>query len=134
MSRGPIGRKGWLLLGMLFALGSIAVYALFTTRFPSGNDFYSRWVGGCVLLRERMNPYSDAVTLRIQEGMYGRPAYPNEDQVAFAYPLYSLLFFWPLCFTDNYPLVQAIWFCLLLAGLVGAIVLCRGLCRIARRC
>jgi hypothetical protein len=123
MMRGSIGGKGWLLLGMLFVLGSVAVYALFTTRFPSGNDFYSRWVGGCVLLREKMNPYSDAVTLRIQEGMYGRPAHPDEDQVAFAYPLYSLLFFWPLCFTDNYPLVQAIWFCLLLIGLVGAMVL-----------
>jgi hypothetical protein len=123
MRCGSIGKKGWLLLGVLFALGSVAVYALFTTRFPSGNDFYSRWVGGCVLLWEGMNPYSDAVTLRIQEGMYGRPAYPDEDQVAFAYPLYSLLFFWPLCFTDNYPLVQAIWFCLLLAGLVGAMVL-----------
>jgi hypothetical protein len=123
MRCGSTGKKGWLLLGMLFALVSVAVYALFTTRFPSGNDFYSRWVGGCVLLREGMNPYSDAVTLRIQEGMYGRPAYPDEDQVAFAYPLYSLLFFWPLCFTDNYPLVQAIWFCSLLAGLVGAMVL-----------
>jgi hypothetical protein len=123
MRRGSIGGKGWLLLGVLFALGSVAVYALFTTRFPGGNDFYSRWVGGCLLLREGMNPYSDAVTLRIQEGMYGRPAYPDEDKVAFAYPLYSLLFFWPLCFTDNYPLVQAIWFCLLLAGLVGAMEL-----------
>jgi hypothetical protein len=111
------------MLGALLALGSVAMYALFTMRFPSGNDFYSRWVGGCVLLREGVNPYSDDVTLRIQKGMYGRPAYPDEDQVAFAYPLYSLLFFWPLCLTDNYPLAQAIWFCLLLAGLVGAMVL-----------
>jgi hypothetical protein len=123
MRYGLIGRQGWLLLGVLFVLGSVTVYALFTTRFPGGNDFYSRWVGGCVLLQEGMNPYSDAVTLRIQEGMYGRPAYPDEDQVAFAYPLYSLLFFWPLCLTDDYSLVQAIWFCLLLASLVGAMVL-----------
>ncbi|OQY17669.1 MAG: hypothetical protein B6I35_14365 [Anaerolineaceae bacterium 4572_32.2] len=98
-------------------------YTLFTAPHTGGNDFYSRWVGGCALLREGMNPYSEAVTLRIQEGMYGRPARPDEDQVAFAYPLYSLLFFWPLCFTANYPLVQSIWMWLLLAGLVTAVLL-----------
>jgi hypothetical protein len=98
-------------------------FSAFTSQTPGGNDFYSRWVGGCALLREGMNPYSEAVTLRIQEGMYGRPALPDEDQVAFAYPLYSLIFFFPLCLFDNYALVQAIWLWLLLAALVAATVL-----------
>ena len=35
------------------------------------------------------NPYSDEVTREIQMGMYGRLAGPDEDQVAFAYPLYA---------------------------------------------
>ncbi len=103
--------------------GTWLTYALFTSHHTGGNDFFSRWVGGCALLREGLNPYSEAVTRRIQEGMYGRPARPDEDQVAFAYPLYSLLFFWPLCCTDRYPLVQAIWMWWLLAGLVAAVVL-----------
>jgi hypothetical protein len=118
-----MGKREWLLVGVLFVLGSVAVYTFFTTRFPGGNDFYSRWVGGYALLREGMNPYSEAVTQRIQKGMYGRLAYPDEDQVAFAYPLYSLLFFWPLCFTDNYSVAQAIWMWLLLLALIAAMVL-----------
>lgn len=113
---------GLLLVG-LFAANIYLTYRGFTSKLPGANDFYARWVGGCALLREGLNPYCEAITLRIQEGMYGRPARPDEDQVAFAYPLYSLLFFWPLCFTDNYPLVQATWLWLSLAALLAAVVL-----------
>lgn len=112
-----------LTLVLLFALGVCATYTAFTSRYPGANDFYSRWVGGCALLQDGLNPYSEAVTLRIQEGMYGRPALPGEDQVAFAYPLYSLAFFFPLCFVTDYALVQAIWLWLLLAALVLAALL-----------
>lgn len=114
----------WIVATVL--VGSVGIwltYTGFTSHHLGGNDFYSRWMGGRALLREGLNPYSEAVTLRIQEGMYGRPARPGEDRVAFAYPLYSLLFFWPLCFTDNYPLVQAVWLWVLLAGLITAVVL-----------
>ena len=111
------------LVVMVWIAGIWFTYTLFTTLYTGGNDFSSRWVGGCALLREGLNPYSNVVTLRIQEGMYGRPAQPGEDQVAFAYPLYSLVFFWPLCFTNNYPLVQAIWLWVLLAGLMTTVVL-----------
>jgi hypothetical protein len=107
----------------IFILGVYVTYRGFTSEHPGANDFYPRWVGGCALLREGMNPYSEAVTLRIQEGTYGRPALPEEDQVAFAYPLYSLLFFFPLCATGNYPLVQAIWIWLLLTAFVAAVML-----------
>lgn len=112
-----------LALVSLFSLGVYVTYSAFTSQNPGANDFYSRWVGGCALLREGMNPYSETVTLRIQEGMYGRPALPDEDQVAFAYPLYSLIFFFPLCLVKDYALVQAIWFWLLLGALVAATVL-----------
>jgi hypothetical protein len=106
-------------LGMA-ALNIYLTYRIFTSKYPGANDFYSRWVGGCALLREGLNPYSEEATLRIQQGMYGRPARPGEDQVAFAYPLYSLVFFWPLCSIDNYALVQAIWLWVLLAALATA--------------
>lgn len=112
-----------LMLIALFGLGVCATYTVFTSENPGANDFYSRWVGGCALLRDGLNPYSEAATALIQEGMYGRPALPDEDQVAFAYPLYSLLFFFPLCFIGNYALVQAIWFWALLAALVFAALL-----------
>jgi hypothetical protein len=109
---------------VLLALAVYLTYVVFTSKYPGANDFYSRWAGGCALLREGLNPYSEAATLAIQEGMYGRPALPDEDQVAFAYPLYSLLFFFPLCITQNYALVQAIWLWLLLIALVASAILC----------
>ena len=111
------------LLTVVYALGIYATYTIFASRHPGANDFFPRWVGGCALLREGLNPYSEAATLRIQQGMYGRPALPDEDQAAFAYPLYSLLFFFPLCTVSNYALVQAIWFWLLLGALTTAVVL-----------
>jgi hypothetical protein len=117
------------MLAALLAIAVYATYTLFTSRYPSANDFYSRWVGGCALVREGLNPYSETVTLRIQQGMYGRPALPDEDQVAFAYPLYSLIFFFPLCSTENYALVQAIWFWILLVSLVTSAVLSMRLAR-----
>jgi hypothetical protein len=108
----------------VFVAGVWLTYTLFTSRYAGGNDFYPRWMGGRALLREGMNPYSEAVTLRIQVGIHGRPAqHPGEDQGAFAYPPYSLLLFWPLCFIDNYPLARAIWLWVLLAGLIAAAVL-----------
>jgi len=108
---------------ILLVLGIYVTEVVLTSRHPGANDFYSRWVGGCALLSKGLNPYSEEVTLRIQQGMYGRPAYPDEDQVAFAYPLYSLLFFFPLCVTDNYALVQAAWLWLLLIALLVATAL-----------
>jgi hypothetical protein len=112
-----------LILTIVLALAVCATYVLFTSQYPSANDFYSRWAGGCALIRDGLNPYSETVTVRIQEGMRGRPSLPDEDQVAFAYPLYSLLFFFPLCATENYALVQAIWFWFLLVALVASAIL-----------
>jgi hypothetical protein len=117
------------ILATLFVVAVYVTQVAFTSTNPGGNDFYSRWVGGCALLRQGANPYSEAVTLRIQLGMYGRPALPDEDKVAFAYPLYSLLFFFPLCATQNYALVQAAWFWLLLAALLTATMLALQLIR-----
>ncbi|MCK4452705.1 MAG: DUF2029 domain-containing protein, partial [Anaerolineae bacterium] len=117
----------WLLVACLFlalvAGQSWATYYLFTSRFPGGNDFYSRWANGCALIWTGENPYSDEVTLRTQIGMYGRPARIGEDLAAYSYPLYALFFFWPLCFIHTYPLVQAIWMTLMLYALLAGVVL-----------
>ncbi len=92
-------------------------YSLFTSKVPSGNDFYARWRGTRALLLEGKDPYSEEVTLEIQRGMYGRPARGDEDQVAFTYPLYVSLFILPLAFLP-YPQAQALW----LSGLVFLIL------------
>ncbi len=117
----------WLLFGLL-VLALVAgqswfTYRIFTSRFPGANDFYARWSNGCALLWTGENPYSEAVTLRTQIGMHGRPAQPGEDLAAFSYPLYALFFFWPLCFIRTYPLVQAIWMTVMLYMLLAGVVL-----------
>lgn len=110
--------KGRLFLASALTLGvylllAYSVYSVFTSQVPSSNDFYSRWRGTRALLLEGKDPYSEEVTLEIQQGMYGRPAREDEDQVAFAYPLYVALFVLPFSFF-SYAQAQALW----LSGLV----------------
>jgi hypothetical protein len=112
-----------LLVLALIAGQSWFTYRIFTSRFPGGNDFYARWSNGCALVWTGENPYSEAVALRTQIGMHGRPARPGEDLAAFSYPLYALFFFWPLCFVRAYPLVQAIWMTLMLYALLAGVIL-----------
>jgi hypothetical protein len=101
-------------------------YRGFTSRFPGGNDFAARWYNGCALIWTGENPYSDQVTLQTQMQMYGRPALPGEDLVAFSYPIYALFFFWPLCYLQPYALVQAVWMTLMFYSVVaGAFLMMR---------
>ncbi len=97
-----------LLLLLLFAADSYAMYAVFSSRFPGAADFFPRWFGGRVLLLEGRNPYEREVALEAQLGLFGRYTEPWEDQVAFAYPLYTLFLFWPLVYVP-YAAAQAIW-------------------------
>jgi len=130
--RGKLPRKfprwlAWLLFALLvLILGagqSWLTYRVFTSHFPGGNDFYARWSNGCALIWTGENPYSEAVTLWTQIGMYGQPAQPGQDLAAFSYPLYTLFFFWPLCFIRAYPLVQAIWMTVMLYALLAGVAL-----------
>ena len=100
-------------LFIVYLLLAYGAYSVFTSQIPSGNDFYPSWRGTRALLLEGKDPYSEEVTLEIQKGIYGRPARGDEDQVAFAYPLYVSLFILPLALFP-YPQAQALW----LSGLV----------------
>jgi hypothetical protein len=112
-----------LLIGLLFALESVAVHAFFTARFPGGNDFYSRWAGARALLLEGRDPYSLDVTVEIQAVIGVDPI--QEGKGGFAYPLYVLFLFWPLVYLP-YDWTLAIWIVTLqwvamatVAGLLG---------------
>ena len=98
-------------------------YTHFTSRYAGGNDFFIRWMAGRAFLLEGLNPYSDVVTERVQIGMHGRLAAPQEDQGRFVYPLYILLFYWPLCFVGDYALARAIWmWCLLGVTVMASLI------------
>ena len=111
-----------LLAGLL--IGQVWItFHFFTTRFPGANDFLARWSNGCALIWSGENPYSDQVTLQTQIRMHGRPAQSGEDLAAYSYPLYTLYFFWPLCFVQPYALAQAVWMTLMLYAVMAGTVL-----------
>ncbi len=110
------------LIVIVYVLLAYAAYSAYTSQIPSGNDFYPRWRGTRSLILEGRDPYSDEITLEIQQGMYGRPAREDEDQVAFAYPLYVSLFLLPFSFFP-YPQAQALWMSTLVVLTLTAMVI-----------
>jgi hypothetical protein len=112
-----------LLIGLLFALDVYATYVVFTSKYPGANDFYPRWRGAQVYWQEGVDPYSSQATLAIQQDMYGRPAWPDEDQVLFAYPFYTVLLMAPFVWLP-YTWAQAVWMALVEFSLIGGVVLC----------
>lgn len=114
---------GILLLAGLYAALAYGLYNGLTARAPGANDFFSRWMGARALILRGQNPYSEEVTREIQLGMYGRLAEPDEDQVAFAYPLYAAYLAAPVVGLP-YPAAQALWMAMLVIAVVaGALAL-----------
>ncbi len=117
----------WLILAVLLliviAAESFALYTVFTSKFPSGNDFFVRWLGGREYLLHGTNPFDRSIAEQAQTAMFGHLARPEDkDQAYFAYPLYTLYFFWPLSLLP-YAWAQAIWMALLQFMLLGSTVL-----------
>lgn len=108
---------------MLIAAESFALHAVFTSKFPGGNDFFVRWLGGREYLLHGTNPYNRQIAEKAQKAMFGRLTRPEDkDQAYFAYPLYTLYFFWPLSLL-RYAWAQAIWMTLLQFMLLGSTIL-----------
>jgi hypothetical protein len=112
-----------LLLILLIAAESFALYTVFTSKFPGGNDFFVRWLGGREYLLHGTNPFDRSIAEKAQITMFGHLARPEDkDQAYFAYPLYTLYLFWPLSLVP-YAWAQAIWTTLLQFILLGSTVL-----------
>ena len=117
----------WLILIFLFLLvvgfESFAVHTVFTSKYPGANDFFVRWLGGREYLRHGTNPFDRSIAEMAQKAMFGRLARPEDkDEAYFAYPLYTLYFFWPLSYLP-YAWAQAIWMTLLQFMLLGVTLL-----------
>jgi hypothetical protein len=82
---------------------------LFALQNPGGSDFLPGWVGSRQLLLNGFSPYGDRVDEIIQDYQYGRPARPDEDEIKFVYPLYSLLVFMPFAIVPDFALARALW-------------------------
>jgi hypothetical protein len=105
----------------LAACASILLVAnlRFVESNPGGNDFLARWVGTRALLVERESPYRDSVARQTQTLAYGRAALPGEDEMRFAYPMYSAILFAPFALIRDYALARAVWTTVLELALAG---------------
>jgi hypothetical protein len=107
------GLKPWqkiVLIGLVLLVAAglvVSVHGLLV-KLPVGADFFTFWLAARAAFIDGHNPYSSAVTLQSQMGIYGRAAYAREDQVAFAYPPYSLFILLPLSGL-TYPWAESIW-------------------------
>jgi hypothetical protein len=123
----------WLVLALLLALvivlESFALYTVFTSKFPGGNDFFVRWLGGREYLLHGTNPFDHSVAEKAQIAMFGHLTLPEDkDQAYFAYPLYTLYLFWPLSLIP-YAWARAIWMTWLQFMLLGSTALAIRLAR-----
>ncbi len=103
---------------LVYALLAFGIYNGLTRQQQGANDFYSRWMGARALFLRGENPYAADVTRAIQLGMYGRLARADQDQVAFAYPLYAAFVAAPFV-GWQYAVAQALWMALLIFCVVG---------------
>jgi hypothetical protein len=106
----------------LFVHTAVILQVTFTSQVPGANDFYPRWRGSQVFWQDGIDPYSREATEAIQRDMYGRLALPEEDQVLFVYPFYTVFLLFPLVWLP-YSWVQAIWLTIVLYSLVGGVLL-----------
>ena len=73
-----------MVLCLLLAAESFALYTVFTSKFPGGNDFFVRWLGGRELLLHGVNPFDRSVAELAQQAMFGRIVGPEiKDQAYF---------------------------------------------------
>jgi hypothetical protein len=81
----------------------------FQLQSSGGSDMIPRWIGTRLLLLEGVNPYSAEATEAIQRFYYGHPAKPDQDQVLFVYPLYTIYLFAPFAAFQDYSLARALY-------------------------
>ena len=92
---------GWLLYGWFISHERAIVW-----------DFFNPWLALRRMLLDGLNPYGLVVLQETQQAIYGRIAFPHEDQQAFSYPLSILMVLGPLAILPL-PLAQTIWFLVL---------------------
>jgi hypothetical protein len=94
---------------ILLAAYTWAFQAVFTSRVPSANDFFSRWAGARLYFTRGWDPYGQETSLWIQNAIWGHPATPDEDPSLFAYPFYTVFLVAPYALIGDYSWAQAAW-------------------------
>jgi hypothetical protein len=118
-------KRRLLLIAAVVTLGlgfyAVAVRQAYTWRGNTHPDFYIEWVGSRVALQGG-NPYGEETTRSIQIGSKGQEVPAGEDQLAFVYPYYRVLFNAPIAFLP-YDWAAAIWQTAMQAALLAGVLL-----------
>ena len=105
------------LIGIFLVFNVWAMYTFITSKFPGANDFFLRWQGTRSYLFDGLNPYSRAATDRVEIGLYGHVAEPDQYPGDFVYPFYIVFLVAPFALL-SYPVAAAVWLVLMGASIV----------------
>ena len=109
-----------LLLTLIFTLTIFEGLNHYARTAPGGVDFLVHWIANRHLLQGE-SPYSENVTLEIQQWVYGRPARLHEHQQRDVYPLYAVVMFAPFTTIHDFATARAAWTTLLFLSIVGVL-------------
>ncbi len=109
-----------LLLTLIFTLTIFEGLNHYARTAPGGVDFLVHWIANRHLLQGE-SPYSENVTLEIQQWVYGRPARLHEHQQRDVYPLYAVVVFAPFTTIHDFATARAAWTTLLFLSIIGVL-------------
>jgi hypothetical protein len=87
---------------------------------PPFVDLFPAWYGSREVILHHGDPYSDQVTAQIQQAIYDRTAGSGMDQQRFAYPVFSVILFFPFALAPL-PLAEKLAFAVFIALMVASI-------------
>ncbi|MGB3630629.1 MAG: glycosyltransferase 87 family protein [Terracidiphilus sp.] len=87
---------------------------------PPFVDLFPAWYGTREVVLHHGDPYSDEVTAQIQKAIYDRTASSGMDQQRFAYPVFSVILFFPFALAPL-PLAEKLAFLVFVALTVASI-------------
>ncbi len=96
-----------LLIGIVWAGLAYGIHRVMAGN-TVGMDFHIYWQAARAILIDHANPYGDEVAIKAQLGVLRRLSTTQDDQMGFAYPLFSLLPVLPLGYLP-FDWAQAVW-------------------------
>ena len=110
-------------IGFVVVVGLLALLTWgnlnYVKQNPGGNDFLVHWMGTRSFLVDGLSPYSDQTALKIQTFAYGGPAQKGQHELRVAYPLYSIILFFPFALFPDFSTARAVWMTVLEIGLLS---------------
>ncbi len=101
-----VSRILFVLIGFSMLMVGLKIAVTSVTSFSG--DYYVYWQAGRAIFIREVSPYDPSTTQIIQQGIYGDLARPEQDQLAFVYPPFSLLLIFPVV-SLSYDWAQAYW-------------------------